>query len=110
MVPGLPPVLIVPPTWYHCGNQVYRWVNTRLPGLIGDLFYDRIQASASYARREGLGTQGLGTDVRCGAAEAGTGGAGYSRVHRGNEPRGIARGCEGLSVPEWCGLNPEIAG
>ena len=72
-------------------------------------FYDRIQASASYARM-GLDTQGLGSDMRCGASEAGTGEAGYSRVHRGNEPRGIVRGCEDLPVPDWCGLNPEIAG
>ena len=42
--------------------------------------------------------------------DAGTGGAGYSRVHRGDEPRGIARGFGDFSVPDWCGLNPDGAG
>ena len=67
-------------------------------------FYGQVQA-----RMQGLGTQGSGTDVRCGAAEAGTGEAWYSRVLRGNEPRGIVRGFEDLPVPDWCGLNPEVA-
>ena len=63
-------------------------------------------ASVAIADDRQIG-EGWGADVRC---RAGTGGAGYSRVHRGDEPRGIARGLGDLPVPDWCGLNPGVSG
>jgi len=81
-------------------------VHVQLSGYIGGRSHlpCRVMGELCYGsdmlnHRRGIRYTGLGTDMLCGASGTGTGGAGYARVHRGNEPRGMTRGCEGLSVP-----------